>query len=189
MWVMTVSGRLADGEIEVDRVLTLETTPVRGGRCLPGMRLDLIDDVGRIVATAPVQAIGGQAIGGQAIGDQAIFAEMPEPPRGSTLRIVRDEEEIWIRESAGAPPRVEGLQGAVDGPCVRLSWQEEVYVDTPLRLLRWSADEGKTWHVLDAVCEVDEATVPLALLPCSALVQVVIADGFDTAVSEWIHLG
>ncbi|WP_020384877.1 hypothetical protein [Kribbella catacumbae] len=174
---LTVSGRLVDGEIEVGQVLTLDTAPVRNGPCLPGARLDLIDEAGRIVATAPVSWDG----------DGAISAVIPDPPRGSTLRIVRDEEEVWIREPAGAPPRVEGLRGTVDGVCVRLTWQEEVYVDRPLRLLRWSADEGETWQLLDAAVEAEEATIPAALLPRPALVQVVVADGFDTAVSEWLR--
>lgn len=172
MLTLTVSGRLVDGEVEVEQVLTLETAPVRGGQSLPGTRLDLIDEVGRIVATAPVQLVE----------PCVIRAVIPEPPRGSTLRIVRDEEEIWIREPAGAPPRVEGLQGTVDGVCLRLTWQEEVYVENPLRLLRWSADDGETWQLLATACGPEEATVPL--LPGPALVQVVIADGFDTAVSE-----
>jgi hypothetical protein len=184
MLALMVCGRLVDGEIEVKHVVTLETTTAVLGTSLPGARLDLIDDVGRIVATAPVQVLDTGAYGGP-----VICAVIPEPPRGSTLRIVRDEEETWIREPAGAPPRVEGLQSAVEGGCVRLTWQEEVYAAEVLRLVRWSADEGETWQVCAGALDAGEATVPMAQLPPgSVLVQVIISDGFDTAVSEWSRL-
>lgn len=194
---LMVFGQLVGGQIEVEHVLTLETTPAAAGTSLAGTRLDLIDDVGRIVATAPVQVIETLACGdcGGGCGDGGsaesgvICAVIPEPPRGSTLRIVRDEEETWIREPAGAPPRVEGLQGSVEGAWVRLTWQEEVYVDRPLRLLHWSTHDGDTWQVLASALEAGETTVPVALLLSGpALVQVIISDGFDTAVSEWSRI-
>ncbi|NEA30812.1 hypothetical protein [Streptomyces sp. SID13031] len=198
---LMVFGRLVDGQIEVEHVLTLETAAAQCGTNLPGTRLDLIDDVGRIVATAPVQVIetavcgdgtggcGGGCAAGGPVTSGVICAVIPEPPRGTTLRIVRDEEETWIREPAGAPPRVEGMQGSVEGDWVRLTWQEEVYVDRPLRLLRWSADEGESWQVLAGALDAGEATVPVApLLSGPALIQVIISDGFDTAVSEWSRL-
>jgi hypothetical protein len=69
---------------------------------------------------------------------------------------------------------------------VRLTWQEEVYAAEVLRLLRWSVDEGETWRVCAGALDVGEATVPVAQLPAGAvLVQVIVSDGFDTAVSEW----
>lgn len=202
---LMVFGRLVEGRIEVEQVLTLETTVAQQlGTSLPGTRLDLIDDVGHIVATAPVQVIetaacgdgrggcggcSGGCGGGGPVSSGVVCAVIPEPPRGSTLRIVRDEEETWIREPAGAPPRVEDLQGAVEGDWVRLTWQEEVYAEKVLRLLRWSADEGETWQVLAGALDAGEATVPVVpLLAGSALVQVIISDGFDTAVSEWTRL-
>jgi hypothetical protein len=193
---LMVCGRLVDGQIEVGHVLTVEMTPPQAGRSLPGTSLDLIDDVGRIVATAPVQVLetaacgdssGGRSLGcGCSVTAGVICAVIPEPPRGSTLRIVRDEEETWIREPAGAPPWVEGLQGALEGDCLRLTWQEEVYAAEVLRLLRWSVDEGETWHVCAGALDAGEATVPVAQLPAgSVLVQVIVSDGFDTAVSGW----
>jgi hypothetical protein len=196
---LMVFGRLVAGVIEVEHIVTLETVPTHAGTPLPGTRLDLIDDDGRIVATAPVRVIetlacgdgagGCGCSGGGPVESGVICAVIPEPRRGSTLRIVRDDEETWIREPAGAPPRVEGLQGSVEGDWLRMTWQEEVDAYRPLRMLRWSADEGETWQVLACALEAGEATVPVApLLPGSALIQLIVSDGFDTAVSEWTRV-
>ena len=114
-----------------------------------------------------------------------IRAMVPASSEGISLRIVQDEEEVWIREPADAPPWVEGLQAEVSDEGLRVGWHEEVYVDKPLRLLRWSGDDGRTWSTLAAGLEAGGATVPLELLHAGpVLVQLLISDGFQTLVSE-----
>ncbi len=68
-----------------------------------------------------------------------------------------------------------------------IRWSVSSTTDThPLeRILRWSADDGRTWQMLAVGMNQDEAQVPItALTSGRVLVQVLVSDGFYSAVSE-----
>ncbi|WP_112238939.1 M66 family metalloprotease [Kribbella monticola] len=199
--MLVLLGRMVEGQLEVHHVITLDTTPSQDGIRLPGTSVHLIDGQGQLLAQAPVYLVetlacggcGGGGCGG--CGDKAaldrgvIRAMVPVAPEGGTLRIVRDDEEVWMREPADAPPWIEGLQAEATPDALRVSWHEEVYVDKPLRLLRWSGDDGQTWQSLAAGLGAGEATVSVTPMSAgSALVQLMISDGFHTVVSDSVRV-
>jgi hypothetical protein len=195
--MMVVLGRMVDRRIEVEHVITLETTPAYDGAQLAATSLELIDARGMVLSAGSVHLVetlacggcgGRQGCGGcgsRALDSGVIRTMVPASSQGVSLRIVQDEEEVWMREPADAPPWVEGLQAEVSDEWLRIGWHEEVYVDKPLRLLRWSGDDGRSWETLATGLGASNATVPLALLRSGpVLVQLLVSDGFHTLVSE-----
>lgn len=52
-------------------------------------------------------------------------------------------------------------------------------------MVRWSADDGRTWQMMAIDLSEDEAVAPLGVLTSGrALVQVLVSDGFHIVAAE-----
>jgi hypothetical protein len=153
---------------------------------------ELLDEQGEMLERAPLRRMAAQASCGCGGGHRGeppvgvVQALLPDPGRGAALRVVRDGEELWSRRAPSEPPRVHEVRAEVDDDEVRVRWSASVSDEYPIeRVVRWSADDGRTWQMLAVGLREDEAVVPLEVLTSGrVLVQVLVSDGFHSVVAE-----
>ena len=115
-----------------------------------------------------------------------VQALLPDPGRGVVLRLVRNGEEIWSRESPGVPPEVQEVTALVEGDALSgaLEPLDIRYLCCRARSAL-VADDGRSWQALAVMLQDDEALVPAEMLTSGpVLVQVIVSDGFNTTLSE-----
>jgi hypothetical protein len=99
---------------------------------------------------------------------------------------MRGDQQLWSRQAPSTEPSVSGVSVEADGDELRIAWSAATSDDHPTeRIVRWSDDDGRTWQTLAVGLREDQAVVPLAALTSgTALVQVLVSDGFHTVVAE-----
>jgi len=103
---------------------------------------------------------------------------------------MREDNELWSRRATASLPQVRDVSTELAGEDLRIRWRASTSDEYPThRNVRWSADDGATWHALCVGLPEDEAIVPLTLLTSGvALVQVLVSDGFHTVTSEPVRV-
>jgi hypothetical protein len=190
--LVVVTGVMRDDRIEIGSVLRLETGPTPGGERLEGTYVELLDGEGNRLERAPLRLMAVQAScgcgGAGAHGEKptagVVQALLPDPGEGAALRVVRGDEEIWSRRAPSERPEVDGVEAEVEGDELRVRWRAAASDEHGIeRAVRWSADDGRSWQTLTLLLHEDEAVVPIELLSAgTVLVQVLVSDGFHTAV-------
>lgn len=185
-------------EVEIRSVLRLEAqTAVPNGRALD-LRAELLDEAGRVVASATVYSLRSFAHGESGHHDgpgedpypRLIQAFIRDVAPGAALRIRREETELWSRRA----PDVEATVGdvAVDlvGDEVQLRWSFESKGDyEPEAVVQWSADGGRSWQALGAGILGRSASLDARALPAGELlIRLLASDGFHTATSQPIGI-
>ncbi len=208
--LLTVSALMRNGRLERADLLRLPTRPAALGPVLPGSLVELVDANGELLDRARLRRVplfGGCRCGcGGAAGAQddpgfetgLVQAVLPDRDDIASVRLVRDGQPLWSRDSGEGPPRIGGLSATIEGDKLVAAWWVEPAGNafgTPLQvLLRGSSDDGADWQVLWFGPPLDEvpptaATVSLAgVRPGRLLVQAVACDGFHTAVSEAVEV-
>jgi hypothetical protein len=190
--LVVVSGHVRDDSVEIRSVLRLETGPAPSGEALRGTMVELLDELGGVLERAPLRRMAAQAscrCGGSHGGESSagiVQALLPDTGRSATLRVVRDGEELWIRQAPSEVPEVRDVAAEVDGDEVRVRWRAWASDEYPTeRVVRWSSDDGHTWRMLAIDLREDEAIVPVEMLTSGrVLVQVLVSDGFHSVAAE-----
>jgi hypothetical protein len=201
--LVSVFGRRIDGRVEMSHVLRLEAFGGGEGTPVDGMRVQLVDVEGAVVAQAPVLEYGtsgcGCGCGGGGGGrrpddDVVLVANVPDPGEGHQfveVRLVQGDEQVWRREAPAHPPRVTAAEAGIDGDLVHIRWGVELAEDAAQadRFVRWSADGGITWSLLALGTEGDETAASVESMAAGpALVQVLVSDGFHTVASDPVRV-
>lgn len=196
--LVVLTGVVEDERVDVRSVLRLETGPIAAGQRLEGVFAELLDAEGVVLARAAMRRMATYAGGGCGCGPVDSADDPPSglvqgflPDReGAVLRVVREEEELWSRRAPDDSPRVEEVSAELDGDEVRVRWSASLAEEHPAeRAVRWSTDDGRSWQALALALAEDEATVGVeAMTSGPVLVQVLVSDGFHTAVSEPVGL-
>jgi len=180
----------------------------------PGVRTTLtarlVDQDGVTLARGTVRRLNAQA-GGCSCGghhhdddddreDVASYAfevYVPDVGPGAALVIDEGEEVVWERRAPSAPPRVGKLDADVtdDGRLV-LRWDaateqsgDERERPTDEVWVQWSSDDGVTWRGLATGIRGSEAAIDLGPMGTgSALVRVLVHDGFSTVTSDPVRV-
>ena len=191
-----------DGAVTVSSVARIDTRYLRGeGRRTP-YRAQLIDADGAVLAEDVVYAYridggkgGGCGCGGGCGGSCGGSCDDDEPQPllvkamladrapGSALRIVKRGETVWEREGAAKPPAISGARAALDtNGDLQLSWQIGAAAEREVEVwVRWTADDGKTWHALTVGLHGDNAIIAADQLPAGDVCFELLAhDGFYT---------
>jgi hypothetical protein len=185
-------------EVEVSSVLRLEAqTAVPNGRTLD-LRAELLDEAGRVVASASVYSLRSLAHcecgdGGDPREDpypRLIQAFIPSATPGAALRIRRQERELWSRRAPEAEPALTDVSVNLLGEQIQLTWSLESKGDEePEAAVQWSADGGRSWQALSARIRGQSTSLDARGLPVGELlVRVLVSDGFFTAASEPIAI-
>jgi hypothetical protein len=198
--LVVLTGIVREDQLEIRSVLRLVSGPTPVGRRVHGTVAELLDEQGDVLERAPLRWAALEATcGGCTDGEHAeppegiVQALLPDPDRVASLRVVRDGEELWSRRAPSQALSMGEVTADVEGPTLRLRWSIGSSADDyPLeRVVRWSADEGRTWQALVVGLTEDEAAVPLSGLTAGRdLVQVLVSDGFHTVASPpvWVDV-
>jgi hypothetical protein len=112
---------------------------------------------------------------------------LPDVAPGAVLRVTKDGEEIWSRNAPAEPPRILDVSAEINRhKPLALQWRvEDPQPDEIEYWVRWSADEGESWHSLRTDITKTEAEFSLEGLPAGQVqLHVVAHDGFFSMVSE-----
>ncbi|MGH6636376.1 MAG: hypothetical protein ACRED0_09690 [Gammaproteobacteria bacterium] len=154
--LVVVTGLLRDDRLEIRSVLCIQTGPTATGRQVLGTAVELLDEQGQVIERAPLLRVALHASCGCGCGDGEsgpasglIQALLPDRERIGALRVMRKDEELWVRRATAAPPRVGEVSAEIDGENLRVRWQASASDEYPTeRAVRWSADDGRTWQAL-----------------------------------------
>ena len=195
--LVIVSGLLHDDErLEILSVLSLEAVPTVEGSWVSGAFVELVDGGGAVVSRAALRQVGHHPSCGcgpegrdgeqpATLLVQALLPRPAEPVEGGSLRVLRDGDEIWSRQSPDRPPAVTDVAADVDGDRVLVRWTTERGSDAEVQsYVRISTDRGRSWQLLAFGAD-GSADAPLETAgEGRAMVQVVVSDGFSTVTSE-----
>lgn len=195
-----------DGAIEVASVARLETRYLRGDGRQTGYIVQHLDAEGQVLAQDVLYAYGDEGCCGGPdekkdchCGDdrepRAIFfkAWLRDTAPGASLRIVKRGDVVWERKAGQHPPRLDAVRAALGKHGdLELSWKLDPAAKKSAEVwVRWTGDEGRTWHALTIGLHGGAATIPAAQLPSGAVrFEVLAHDGFHTtrASSEVVKL-
>jgi hypothetical protein len=182
------------GEVEVASVARIETRYLRGAGRQTGYIAQHLDAEGQVLAQDVLYAYGDEGCcGGGGEGKDCHCRD--EEPRtvqfkaflkdtapGSVLRIVKQGKVVWEQKGSARPPRLDAVYArlAKNGD-LELSWKIGPAAKDAEVWVRWSGDEGTTWHALTVGLRGGSATIPAGQLP-SGLVrfELLAHDGFHT---------
>ena len=205
--VIAIVGTMrSERDLEIQSVArVLATKDVPGSRATD-LVAELIGEDGGVLAAAPVRRLVARGDCGDCCGGEDKDGDPGRPPflvqaflsdvaPGSALRIRREgqaardrgEEELWSRMAPPDPPKIGGFEAGVDEHgTLGAAWRADVSGERePEFWLRWSNDDGQTWHPLAIGLREPRASVPLTDVPSGEfLVQVLAHDGFFTSTSE-----
>ena len=203
MNVITIIALFSHNKVKVRTVTRVQTRVDTAGMKRLPMTAELLDEKGEVIASAAVfryeQKFTGSNCGNvDCTGgpdDYVIHASIPNKAPGARLRLVCDEKEkvLWEREAPKKEPKVARVKASVlrngllhvDFTADHLAKQLDCWV-------RWSDNKGRTWHPVQAKTPLEKQSkegyfldLPMDGIPSgNILVQVVVNDGFFTAVSE-----
>ena len=199
--VISIIGTVhANGDLEVSHVARVETVPDVSGGSSSEMTAQLLGGDGKLLASAAVHLLASHGHGGGCSGCSEtgearppynVQAYVPDAARGSALRIVRGDEEIWSAKAREQEPRVRTFSARVEHRTfLRADWEVEFAGGVePDFWLRWSADGGKTWYALATGLKGRSARPDLSRIRSGkVMVQLLAHDGFETGVSKSVAL-
>ena len=191
--LIVVTGMLHEDRIEIRSVVRLETGPTANGERIPGTVVELLDANMGVVQRAPLRRMTMQATcgccGGGSHSDEPptglVQALLPDAD-GSTLRVMVNDKEFWVRQAPAHPPTLSDVSAVVDKDELYVRWHTSASDAYPIeRIVRWSADEGRRWQALAVKLDEDVAVVPIHTVSSGRiLVQVIVSDGFHSATSD-----
>jgi hypothetical protein len=197
--LIVVTGVFSEDDIEIRSLMRLETGPTASGERVAGTFVELVDANARILARVPLRRMATQAScgcakcgggGGNEPPSGLVQALLPEIDGVQTVRMVRDERELWSRQASSQPPAIADVAAEVDGDQLNVRWRTIASDAYPIeRFVRWSADDGRRWQALAVKLDDDSAAVPIHALTSGAIVvQVIVSDGFAGATSEPVRV-
>lgn len=203
MDVITIIGTFRYNKVNVRTVTRLNTRVDTTGMIRLPMTAELLDEKGDIIASAAVfhhqqqfaQASFDVATRTCEPDDYIIHASIPNKAPGARLRLVCNESEkvMWELEAPKKEPRVSKVKASVlKNKLLHVNFSADYSVKHPDCWVRWSDDEGRTWHPVQARTplkapskEGQSLDLPMDAIPSGDVqIQVVVNDGFFTAVSE-----
>jgi hypothetical protein len=196
-----------DGTVEVGNVARIETCYRRGAGRQTGYVAQHLDAEGQVLAQDVLYVYGDEGCCGEGQGHdkkpcgcggeetpRPVFfkAMLKDTAPGASLRIVKRGETVWERKGDARPPKLDAVRArlAKNGD-LELSWHLGVGAKDADIWVRWSGDEGKTWHALTAGLRGQSATIPAEQLPSGVVrFELLAHDGFHTtrATSEAVQL-
>lgn len=166
------------------------------------MRAELLES-GEVVAGATVfamrqeaqQSTGRDCNGCGTAPDKPPFsfhALLADRVPGDEIRITEGGTVRWRRRAPDEEPNVEAFEIGVEDNTLDVEWKALTHTDVePEAWLRWSDDDGETWHALTVGIHDERTTVDVTHLPRGPVrFQLLVHDGFFTtdAVSGSIQL-
>lgn len=192
--LIMITGFIKYDQIEIVSVIRLKTRPALTGKKLEGTVAELLDGNNKIIHRGVVQWMTGQPCGcgcsghGQGNIDPygIIQAILPNTEAGSTLRVTRNKEELWVRHASDTPPSINNLAAGVRGEELNVSWHTIAGLEDSLeRFVRYSSDDGKNWEMLGIGLKEDKTSAAIAnMTPGRILIEVSVSDGFYTSTAS-----
>jgi hypothetical protein len=203
---IVVTGMLSDGLLDVRSVLRLDA--VRGSGETGPERLEILDAGGAVIRRGaflhlPLGACGSGGGGGSGSGccsgcgglpgsrsecPRVVQAVVPEVEGAVAMRVVRGDEVLWSLEAPKRAHKVEGLRAEIGLEEIALAWRVSGG-DASETHLRLSSDRGETWSLLEMGVRTTTTSIPVEVFPPgSGLVQVLVSNGFHTAISQSIEV-
>ncbi|HSE37833.1 MAG TPA: hypothetical protein VLG74_11060, partial [Blastocatellia bacterium] len=196
-----------DGKVEVVSVARLDTRYFRGFGRETGYIAQLLDAYGQIIAQDHLYSYpteGCESGPGEESGCSECKEKQPilfkamvnDVAPGSALRIVKRGEVVWERKGADKPPAFAKVTAEVDKDgALKLTWgfdrETKEHTESAEVWVRWTNDDGRTWHALTVGQRGSSVTIEPAQLPSGYIrFQLLASDGFHTvtAVSEPVNL-
>ncbi|MDP2621626.1 MAG: hypothetical protein Q8P46_15880 [Hyphomicrobiales bacterium] len=197
--LIVVTGMLHADHIEIRSVMRLETGPTANGERIPDTFVELLDANLNVLQRAPLRRMATQAscgcgcgCGGGSSGVEPptglVQVLLPDTDQGTTLRVIANDKELWVRQTTSQPPTISNVSAVVANDELYVRWQTSASDAYPTeRIVRWSDDEGKRWQVLAVNLDDDEAVVSTrAVTSGHILIQVIVSDGFHSTTSDAI---
>ena len=196
-FIMVMGTIGPDGAVEVATVAHIDTRYLRGDGRQTGYVAQHLDGAGHILAedVLYVYAADGGCGGHKPPKDcdchDAASEPKPTPFKamlrdtgpGMSLRIVKRGEVVWERKGADKPPTISGARATLNKNgdlelAWRLSGESKKEVDV---WVRWTNDDGNTWHALTVGQRGGSATIGAEQLPSGNVhFELLANDGFHT---------
>ena len=203
MDVISIIGVMSRRTVRVKTVVRVPTHVDTSHMVRLPMTAELLDRKGAVLASAPVYRLPQKEQGCEPshCGDReesdtfVIQAFVPNVAPGARLQLVCDKEdrEMWAVDAPEKKPRISSFSARMNkNGTVRVSFAVDHSVKQPKLWVRWSDDEGKSWHPVQTLPgsgtgseRAQALDLPLAAVPAGGvLLQLVVNDGFFTAVSD-----
>jgi len=185
----------ADGKVEMASVARIETRYLRGNGRQTSYIAQHLDANGCVIAEDNVYGYPSEGCAGKAGSSGCSDCRDPQPilfkamlrdlAPGAILRIVkRGGEAVWERHAVAKPRTLTGARAALNkNGELELVWKlgggestDEVDV-----WVRWTNDDGKTWHALTIGLCGNSATISAEQLPSGSVrFELLAHDGFHT---------
>ncbi len=200
-----------DGRVEMASVARIETRYLRGRGRDTGYVAELVDAKGRVIAADTVYGYPPEGCGSAATEagcgcgckgkKQPILfkAMLDDVAPGASLRIVKRGEVVWERRARKAPAVRSARAVLSDNRSVEIAWKIDPSSDEkgqsrtskrdadhvePEVWVRWSNDEGRTWHALTVGQRGSSVAIDAEQLPAGEVTfQVLVNDGFSTVAA------
>ena len=180
-------------DVYVTDVVRLSSRYIVGDGRPSGYRAMLIGEEGEVLAVDDVYRYstegccgddGPACCDGCGERDEFVFKVMlDDVAPGASLRITKDGETVWERKRPDGPPKVSRARAALTkDDLVRVSWSSSCSGVTESAWIRWSDDDGESWHALTVGVTGKNFELPLKQSPCGRVAfQIFVNDGFATA--------
>ncbi|MEW6374060.1 MAG: hypothetical protein AB1584_24365 [Pseudomonadota bacterium] len=191
------------GAVKVVSVARIDTRYLRANGRQTGYIAQHLDAAGRILAQDTVYGYhsegggcgchdcggDGHGHGGEPAQPILFKAMLRDTAPGALLRIVKDNKVVWERKGAAQPPVIREAQARLgEDQQLALSWRidhDGQHEDPHAQIevwVRWSADDGQTWHALTVGLHGNAASVDVSQLPSGPVrFELLANDGFHTA--------
>ncbi len=197
-FIMMMGTIGADGVIMVNSVARIDTRYLRGEGRQTGHVAQHLDADGHVLAEDVLYAYAADGgCNGHAPPKKSCHCDddtnepRPAPFKamlrdtapGACLRILKRGEVVWERKGAERPPQLGGVKAtlAKTGD-LTLTWKTEAATKESVEVwVRWTADDGQTWHALTLGLRGGSATIPAEQLPAGSVrFELLAHDGFHT---------
>lgn len=193
-----------DGGIEVTSVARIDTRYLRGNGRQTGYIAQHLDADGRILAQDVLYAYHSDGAKAKSSNhDHDCGCGEPQPTLfktmlrnvapGACLRIVKRGEVVWERKGSDKLPKFGGARATLGkNGNLELAWKLDIASKDEAEIwVRWTGDEGETWHALSVGLLGGTANIPAEQLPSGTVrFELLAHDGFHTvcAVTEAVNL-
>lgn len=195
--VISIIGiRDVTGRIDIRSVTRTVASPELRGAVPTDAVVELLGEDDEVLAAGAVQRLPShgdcacRGAGDYDAGPYAFQAMLPDPGRGRVLRMWENNEELWRYDAPEAPPAPASVEVDVRER-LHIRWWVEKGDDEREVWVRWrvAADKGAEPQTLLIATGGGDREVPLETLPPGrVLIDAVVHDGFDTAVSDAVDV-